>query len=70
MKTDVKGSYAQANGINLYYEVHGKGEPLILLHGAIGAIDMFDQTTRQQANGRYGLLNGRGRGAANGHSPP
>jgi len=26
-------SYAQTNGINLYYELHGRGEPLVLIPG-------------------------------------
>ncbi|HWO45126.1 MAG TPA: alpha/beta hydrolase, partial [Methylomirabilota bacterium] len=30
------GQYAQVNGINLYYETHGSGRPLILLHGGLG----------------------------------
>jgi pimeloyl-ACP methyl ester carboxylesterase len=25
----------------VYYEIHGTGEPLILLHGGVGAIQMF-----------------------------
>lgn len=29
----VKTGYAQVNGINMYYEVHGQGNPLVLLHG-------------------------------------
>ncbi len=38
----IKGSYAPIKGLNLYYEIHGKGEPLILLHGGVGASEMFD----------------------------
>ena len=32
---DVPGQYASVNGLNLYYEIHGSGEPLILLHGGV-----------------------------------
>jgi pimeloyl-ACP methyl ester carboxylesterase len=28
-----KGQYAQVNGIKMYYEIHGTGEPLVLIHG-------------------------------------
>ncbi|QEL03160.1 alpha/beta hydrolase [Olivibacter sp. LS-1] len=27
------GSYAQVNGLKMFYEIHGKGNPLVLLHG-------------------------------------
>ena len=27
------GSYKEVNGIKLYYEVYGNGEPVVLLHG-------------------------------------
>src|SRR5262245_30356833 len=37
------GSYAPVNGLNLYYEIHGGGEALILLHGGLGAIEMFGE---------------------------
>lgn len=37
--TTVSGRYAPVNGINLYYERHGRGAPLILLHGGLGTID-------------------------------
>ena len=30
-----------ANGVNYYYEIHGSGEPLLLLYGELGSIDMF-----------------------------
>jgi pimeloyl-ACP methyl ester carboxylesterase len=30
--------YAPVNGLNMYYEIHGSGQPLVLLHGAFSAI--------------------------------
>src|ERR1700704_663915 len=35
------GQYAEVNGINLYFETHGAGHPLILLHGGLGSGEMF-----------------------------
>jgi len=35
------GAYAEVNGINLYYETHGAGRPLVLLHGGLGSGEMF-----------------------------
>jgi len=32
--------YAPVNGIKVYYEVYGKGQPIILLHGAFYTINM------------------------------
>jgi pimeloyl-ACP methyl ester carboxylesterase len=32
------GSYVSVNGLNMYYEIHGSGQPLVLLHGAFSAI--------------------------------
>ncbi len=34
-----KGKYADVNGLKMYYEIHGTGEPLVLLHGGIATID-------------------------------
>jgi pimeloyl-ACP methyl ester carboxylesterase len=31
--------YAEVNDIRMYYEEVGQGEPLLLLHGALGAVD-------------------------------
>jgi pimeloyl-ACP methyl ester carboxylesterase len=30
--------YAPVNGLNMYYEIHGTGQPLVLLHGAFSGI--------------------------------
>ena len=35
------GQYASVNGIDLYYETHGSGRPLVLLHGGLGSGEMF-----------------------------
>jgi pimeloyl-ACP methyl ester carboxylesterase len=35
------GEYAEVNGINLYYETHGAGRPMILLHGGLMSGEMF-----------------------------
>src|SRR5439155_23560590 len=35
------GEYAEVNGINLYYETHGAGRPLVLLHGGLASGEMF-----------------------------
>lgn len=37
-RKDAKGSYATVNGLKMYYEIHGSGQPLVLLHGAFSAI--------------------------------
>ena len=42
--TDANGTgrYAEVNGINLYYETHGDGRPLLLLHGGLASGEMFE----------------------------
>jgi pimeloyl-ACP methyl ester carboxylesterase len=34
------GSYAVVNGLRSYYEVHGSGRPLVLLHGGMMTLDV------------------------------
>ena len=36
------GGYAKANGLNIYYEEYGSGEPLVLLHGGMGIGSNFE----------------------------
>ncbi len=47
-----KTGYAQVNGLNLYYEIHGAGRPLVLLHGGLGSIEMFGPNLQTLANTR------------------
>jgi pimeloyl-ACP methyl ester carboxylesterase len=38
-------SYVDANGVHTYYEEHGSGDPLLLLHGGLTDADSFSQQT-------------------------
>ena len=61
------GGYAEVNGIRMYYEVYGEGEPMVLIHGSgqsIAAmkhqIEHFAQTYRvvaadSRAHGKSGM---------------
>ena len=40
-ETTPQSGYAPVNGLQMYYEIHGRGEPLVLVHGAFGAIDQW-----------------------------
>ena len=40
-RTKGTGAYAEVNGINLYYETHGSGRPLVLLHGGLMSGETF-----------------------------
>lgn len=68
--TTSTGQYASVNGINLYYERHGAGEPLILLHGGLGTIDaIFERLLPALAAQRQVIaveLQGHGHTADNG----
>ena len=38
VNTLVKDGYVSVNDLEMYYEIHGNGQPLVLLHGAFSAI--------------------------------
>jgi pimeloyl-ACP methyl ester carboxylesterase len=40
-QTAPRTGYAPVYGLQMYYEIHGEGNPLVLLHGAFAAIDMW-----------------------------
>jgi pimeloyl-ACP methyl ester carboxylesterase len=60
------GAYADVNGIRLYYETHGTGRPLILLHGGLGSGEMFASILPTLTDGHQAIvvdLQGHGRTA-------
>src|SRR6476661_1365572 len=65
--SDLRTGYAPVNGLNMYYEIHGTGQPLVLLHGAFSAIGTsFGQVLPGLAQGRQIVaveLQGHGRTA-------
>ena len=34
-------NYASVNGLKMYYEIHGTGQPLLLFHGGLVSTGMF-----------------------------
>jgi pimeloyl-ACP methyl ester carboxylesterase len=40
--SDARTGYAPVGDLKMYYEVHGSGRPLILLHGAYMTVDMME----------------------------
>lgn len=57
------GTFAFINGVKLYYEIYGKGNPLLLLHGNGGNIEyMKDQIEYFSKNYKVIAMDCRGRG--------
>lgn len=47
------GKYAEVNGLKMYYEVHGEGQPIVLIHGAFSGIQSsFGKTLPMLAKSR------------------
>jgi pimeloyl-ACP methyl ester carboxylesterase len=44
--------YAPVNGVNMYYEIHGAGRPLVVLHGAFMTIELFGKLVPELARSR------------------
>jgi pimeloyl-ACP methyl ester carboxylesterase len=64
-KPDTSG-YVAANGVNYWFEIRGKGEPLVLLHGGLFTTELFGPVLTKLAENRRVIgvhLHGHGRTA-------
>jgi pimeloyl-ACP methyl ester carboxylesterase len=52
MSDVIRSGYVPVNGLQLYYEIHGAGEPLVLLHGGAGTVQSFGPNLRALATYR------------------
>lgn len=67
---DSKG-YANVNGVDLYYEVHGDGPPLVMLHGGVTPSEMFGAPLAEMAKThRVIALHAQGHGLSRDTSRP
>ena len=64
--TSPQTGYAPVNGLRMYYEIYGTGQPLVLLHGAYMTIDAMGGVVPELAKSRQVIaveLQGHGRTA-------
>lgn len=62
----IKTGFVAVNGVNYHYQIHGKGEPLLLLHGGLFHTEMFGPVLTMLARSREVIgvdLQGHGRTA-------
>jgi len=50
------GNYTEVNGVKLYYETYGSGEPLLLLHNYMGTHNDWDQWRDSLAQHYYLII--------------
>jgi len=65
----VRSGYADVNGIKLYHEIYGQGEPLVLIHGGLTTIGEMQGWVRPLAETRQVIaveMQGHGRTADTG----
>jgi pimeloyl-ACP methyl ester carboxylesterase len=66
-QTKFDSGYAPVNGLKMYYEIHGEGMPIVLLHGAFNTINLsFGQLIPELSKNRKVIaveLQGHGRTA-------
>src|SRR5437879_2311697 len=66
----MKTGSAQINGIEMFYETDGSGEPLLLLHGGGGCHEDWAHAGRDEFLQEYGLIVPDARGHGRSTNPP
>ncbi|MBA4276445.1 alpha/beta hydrolase [Flavobacterium sp.] len=62
-KLHENGKYVDVNGVKLYYEVYGEGEPLLMIHGNGGSFICFENQVEEfSKHFKVLLVDCRGRG--------
>jgi pimeloyl-ACP methyl ester carboxylesterase len=56
MGTDPGGRYADVNGLRMYYEIHGSGPPLVLLHGGFGTAEGWTPVVSKLGTSRQAII--------------
>jgi pimeloyl-ACP methyl ester carboxylesterase len=69
MANEANGSTVHVNGIDLFYEVEGAGEPLLLLHGGTGTHENWAYAGRNQFLREYKLIAPDARGHGRSTNP-
>ena len=71
MRTAESKGYAKVNDVEIYYEVHGDGPPLIMLHGGVTPSEMFGAPLAEMAKAhKVVALHARGHGLSKDSSRP
>jgi pimeloyl-ACP methyl ester carboxylesterase len=52
----VAGQHAEVNGLKMYYEIHGTGKPLVLLHGAFATAESWAHILPALTKSRQAIL--------------
>ncbi len=47
-----RSGYAPVNGLQMYYEIHGTGQPLVVLHGSFMTIELMGKIVPELAKSR------------------
>ncbi len=46
LPTPQESGYADVNGVKIWYQTYGEGDPLVLIHGGFGSVGCSGRTSR------------------------